>query len=343
MTEISRFWDGVALGDCGPYTTANVHSEFFRAILNGTGNRGPLYYWLNDLEVYTSSGGSTGPLTVAEGAAIIYGLFYENDSPVTVSIPTPSSGTSRYDRIVVRRDWSTQTARIARVTGTAAISPVVPALTQSVGGIYEIPLATILVDDAGTIAITDAREFCTYSTEWPALSVDTEQFAAGAVTAAKIPNRTRYFIKEAGALEPDTVTTATWVAGANYDFWNFATGVNQSVWLYDFVPYDQAGTTLTVNLWTVPDAAAAGNVRWDYNYALVLPDAVASFTTGNIVVAQGGRLITTVYQDAFCAPGSATVGQLFILEIIRLGGDAADTFGNAMRLLGVEIQYTAQA
>jgi len=339
MTEISRFWDGVVLGDCGPYSTANVHGQFFRSILNGTGNRGPLLGWLNELEVT----GTSTPVSVATGAAIIYGLFYESTEAVSVSVGTPSSGTSRYDRIVVRRDWSLQTARIARVTGTAAISPSIPALTQSVGGIYEIPLATLLVDDAGTITVTDDREFCTYSTEWPALSVDTEHFATGAVTAAKRPDRTRYFIKDAGQLIADTAQVATWVAGASYDHWNFATGVNQSVWLYDFVPYDQAGTTLTVNLWTVPDAAAAGNVRWDYDYALVIPDAVASFTTGNVVVAQGGRLTTTVYQDAFCTPGSATVGQLFILKVTRLGGDAADTFGNAMRLLGVELQYTAQA
>jgi hypothetical protein len=287
--------------------------------------------------------GSITPVTVATGAAIIYGLFYENTTAVSVSISTPSSGTSRYDRIVVRKDTVAQTARIARVTGTAAASPSIPALTQVVSGIYEIPLATILIDDAGVITITDAREYCAFSTDWPALSVDTAHFATGAVSAGKIPDRTRYYIKEAGQLEADTVSTATFVAGASYDFWNFATGVNQAVWLYDNVPYDQSGTTIQVNLWNVPDAAAAGNVRWDYDYALVVPGAVASFTSGNVVVAQGGRLNTTVYQDALVNIGSASVGQLLILKITRLGGDAADTFANAMRLLGVELNYTAQA
>lgn len=339
MTEISRFWDGTALGDCGPYNTSQVHGQFFRSLLNGTGNRGVLFGWLNALEV----SGSTTPVTVDTGAAIVYGLFYENTEAVSISISTPSSGTSRYDRIVVRRDRVAQTARIARVTGTAAASPSIPALTQVVSGIYEIPLATILIDDAGVIAITDAREYCAFSTDWPVLSVDTEHFATGAVSAAKVPDRTRYFIKEAGQLEPDTVNTATWVAGASYDFWNFATAANQAVWLYDNVPYDQAGSTIQVNLWNLPDAAAAGNVRWDYNYALVTPGALASFTTGNVVVAQGGRLNTTVYQDALVNIGSASVGQLLILEITRLGADAADTFGNAMRLLGVELNYTAQA
>lgn len=339
MTERSMFWDGTVLGDCGPYSTADMHDLMFRSVLNGTGNRGVLLGWLDELGV---SGTST-PLTIASGGGVIYGLFYENDDAVSVAVGTPSSGTSRYDRIVVRRDWSAQTARITRVTGTAAISPAIPALTQTAGAIYEIPLATILVDDAGTITITDDREYCSYSTEWPALSIDTVHFASGAVTADKIPDRTRYFIKEAGQLEADTVQVATWVAGASYDFWNFATGADQSVWLYDLVPYTQAGVTLTINLWTVPDAAAAGNVRWDYDYALVLPDNVATFTNGNVVVAQGGRLTTTAYQDAYCTPGAANVGQLFILKITRLGADAADTFGNAMRLLGVEIQFTAQA
>ena len=85
MTEISRFWDGVALGDCGPYSTANLHGEFFRSILNGTGDRGPLFGWLNGLEVT----GASSPLTVDTGAAIIYGLFYENTEAVSVSVSTP--------------------------------------------------------------------------------------------------------------------------------------------------------------------------------------------------------------------------------------------------------------
>jgi len=339
MAEISRFWDGTVLGDCGPYSTSQMHGQFFRSILNGTGDRGPLLGWLNELEV----SGAAASVTVATGAAIVYGQFYENTESVSVSVPAASSGYSRYDRIVVRRDWATQTIRVARIIGTEAISPSVPALTQVAAGIYEIPLATLLVDDAGTITVTDTRKYCTYSTEWAALTVDSQHFADGAVTADKRPDRSRYYVKEAGALEPDTVTTATWVAGANYDFWNFATGANQSVWLYDFVPYDQAGTTIQVNLLNQPDAAAAGNVRWDYNYAIVTPDGLAGFTTGNIVVAQGGRAITTNYQDALVNMAGATAGQLIILEIIRLGGDAADTFGNAMRLLGVELVYTAQA
>jgi len=83
MTERSGFWDG-AIGDGGPYAMADMHDWFFRMLLNGTGDRGVLKWWLNALEV----SGSASPVTIATGAAIIYGLFYESDAATTVSIPT---------------------------------------------------------------------------------------------------------------------------------------------------------------------------------------------------------------------------------------------------------------
>ena len=111
MTERSRFWDGQVLGDCGPYNQTHLCDQFFRAVLNGTGNRGVLKGWLNELEVT----GTTTSVDVATGGAVIYGGLYENTASVSVSISTPSSGLSRIDRIVVQRRWSTQVARITRL------------------------------------------------------------------------------------------------------------------------------------------------------------------------------------------------------------------------------------
>jgi hypothetical protein len=135
MTERSMLWDGI-LGDGGPYTADDLANNMFRSITGCTGDRGELKGWLDELEV----SGTSSPVSVATGAGLVYGMFYETDAAVSVSVGTPSSGTSRYDRIVLRRDWSAQTVRVARVTGTAAASPAVPALTQAVGAVYEIHL-----------------------------------------------------------------------------------------------------------------------------------------------------------------------------------------------------------
>lgn len=339
MTEISRFWDGQVLGDCGPYTSNHMHDQFFRSILNGTGDQGVLLGWLNGLEV----SGTSSPVTVATGGAIVYGLFYENDAAVSVNVPTPTGGALfRYDRIVVRRLWGAQTCRVAIVGGTDDGPP--PSLTQTAGVQWEIPLAYAYIENDGSITITDDRDYCTFSTQWAANTAnDADFFQDGAVTAAKIPDRTRYFIKEAAQLEPDSTNAPAWTVGASYDYWQFADAVTDAVWLYDFVPRDQAGTTIGVYLWSVPDAAAAATVRWRYNYSLNSAETSASFTAGNTDVDQTGRVNTTVYRDLLCTLPSATEGQMIMLQVSRLGGDAADTFGNDMRLLGVELNWTAEA
>jgi hypothetical protein len=217
-------------------------------------------------------------------------------------------------------------------------------LTQTAGVQWEIPLAYTYIDSSGAITITDDRDYCTFSTQWAANTADDPGFFQdGAVTAAKIPDRSRYFIKEAAQLEPDSANAAAWVVGANYDYWQFANAVTDAVWLYDFVPRDQAGTTVGVYIWSVPDVANNNVVRWQYNYSLNSPETSASFTAANTDVDQTGRLNTTVYRDLLCTLPSATEGQMIMLQISRLGADPNDTFANAMRLLGVEFNWTADA
>jgi len=342
MTERSGFWDGIA-GDGGPYSQADLHDRFFRMILNGTGNQGVLKGWRSELIV----SGAASPLSVASGGGVVYGMLYDSDAAVTVSVGTPSSGYSRYDRIVLRRDWAAQTIRIARVSGTAAATPSVPALTQTVGGIYEVPLATILVDDAGAITTTDTREFCAYTTTWPANSADTEHFDTGAVTAAKIPDRTRYIYKDAGQLEPDTANPAAWTVGASYDYWQFADAVTDIVWVYYTPKDDQVGTNLSIYLRSVPDVNGAGagaeDVRWVYNYAVVPAESVAAFNTAAVLVDQQLRVNTTQYRDLLVAIATASAGSHIIISISREGAHVADTYASAMRLLGVEFSWTADA
>jgi hypothetical protein len=340
MTERSRFWDGSVLGDCGPYTQTHFHNEFFRAVLNGTGNRGPLLNWRNGLEVT----GVSSPISVDTGGACVYGGLYDSDSAITVNVSTPSSGNSRYDRIVVRRDWSAQTIRIARVVGVAAAAPAVPALTQTAGSIYEIPLANALVDDAGAITVTDTREFCAYTTDWPANTVIGSMIVEDAVTLDKIPDRTRYELKGSGQIEPDATTPASWIAGPSWDYWEFTKGgpANDSIWTYWLGPTGLVGN-IDFYLWTGPTAVAAGDVKWNYNIYYGTGGGALANATGTVLVAQGGRAVGNVYRDQIVAALAAGEGQIIAFQLTRDDGHANDTYANHAWLIGVEMSLTADA
>jgi len=340
MTERSLFWDGSVLGDSGPYTQLHLHDYFYRSIMNGTGDRGPIRGWRDELEVT----GVTSPISVAAGGAIVYGMPFDMDTANSISVSTPSSGLSRYDRIVIRRDWATQTVRLARVSGTAAIAPSVPALTQTALVIWEIPLATILIDSTGTISVTDTRDFCAISTEWPANVVTTGMYADGAITNALRPDRTRWETKGANEIRPNAANPCVWVAGASYDYWEFTDGVFTRGWAYFQAPVSLVGS-LDFYVWSIPDVNGAGagaeNAQWDYSIYYGSYDAVPTNTTGTTNVDQQARVNTTFYADAFATAVTATEGDVIAVRLSRDG--AADSYNSDMRVLAIEMRWTADA
>jgi hypothetical protein len=271
-------------------------------------------------------------------------MLYDSDTANTVNIPTPSSGFSRYDRIVLRRDWSVQTVRLARVSGVAAITPSIPSLTQTALVTWEIPLATILIDDAGTITITDTREFCAPSTEWPANVVEAGMYAEGAITTALRPDRTRWEARGANEIRGDAANPCTWVVGASYDYWQFADAAFNRGWAYFQAPAGLVGT-LDFYVWSIPNVNGAGagaeNAQWDYSIYYGTFDVVPTNATGTTNVDQQARVNTTFYADAFAAAIPATEGDVIAVRLSRDG--AADSYNSAMRVLAIEMRWTADA
>lgn len=155
MAEISRFWDGLVTGDAveSPYDAATDFARVIASIADSFGktNRGGVCNEDNDLEV---SGVAT-PVQVDTGSAIVYGTWYNNSAAVSVAIPTPAAAT-RIDRIVIRKSWAAQTARITRIAG--AEGGAAPAMTQAVGVTWDIPLASVSITTGGVITVTDNRE-----------------------------------------------------------------------------------------------------------------------------------------------------------------------------------------
>lgn len=370
MGQHSFFWNGVTTGDANTWVVATADGVGYhmsnptvvspwvdivmRMLLNGTGNRGVLLGWLNDLEVT----GAASPVSVNTGGAVIYGLAYENDAAVTVDVPTPVSNT-RYDRIVVRRNWAAQEARIGRIAGTEGAGA--PAMTQSPApdgsGLYDIPLATLEVDTLGNITVTDAREYCTFSTVPGDGTIDTAHLVAeGADLAARTTRADSFFI---GAQDFEIcyhgwLSYMTYPGSGGYFFidelsyWNGelppgyrgTTNVGYSAVSTAFrVPDNFAGTTLSAYLWHTPVQAAC-SYYYRTAYQVWAPSgAVRYYGTYLSSYISGTRVVDQPYRVAAASLSAVSPGDLvyyFVTQYISSGVDRG-------KMLGVEFNYTGYA
>jgi len=163
----SRFWTTNGIGD-GPSAGYNAaeFQELWRTVLQtNPATEGVLRNVIgispNELKV----SGTVTPLTVAAGAGVVYGLWYKNDSALSLTIPTPVTAT-RKDYVVLRANMTAstydgtpgQSVRVALLEGIEG-SGVLPTLTQD-ANYWEIPLASLVVTTGGGITVTDARTYC---------------------------------------------------------------------------------------------------------------------------------------------------------------------------------------
>jgi len=169
MAETSGFWttSGTGTGDqVASYTQAH-HSTALTLAAGAKSLDGVATGYLNGLAVTAGS----GKVSVASGGALVDGKWYTNSAAMDISIPTPTAGTSRIDRIVLRAVWSSYTVRCVKLAGTASSSPAVPALTQTRGGTFEIAIAQVRVTSAGVITVTDERYPAENTQTMPVLAV----------------------------------------------------------------------------------------------------------------------------------------------------------------------------
>lgn len=159
MAERSQFWTTNGTGDGAAEYTMTQWLEMLRDLFTSDryASEGVIGGHSGELAV-TGSSGSSPTVTVATGAALVYGLYYQNTSPVTLSLTKPSVGTTG-GRVVLRADWALQTVRaIARQSADGTSTA--PSLIQTPGTTFEISLATYTVTTSGTITLTDVRDFC---------------------------------------------------------------------------------------------------------------------------------------------------------------------------------------
>jgi len=172
--------------------SASEFAEYFAAFI---GN-GVFPEPLTSLQIQADTGMN---LKVKAGKAWINGFFIVNDSDYTEAI-TADAVLNRIDRYVVRLHFANRTMSIVRKAGTAASSPVAPAVTRD-AEMYELSLALIQVNAAITSItsgmITDTR-------------TDTDVCGYVASTITNLPYQTpnRVLVSDSsGALSVSEITT----------------------------------------------------------------------------------------------------------------------------------------
>jgi len=167
MAQDSAMWQGKTIGDAAstdvwsaPYSAAefaDIHSK----ILGG--NKDSAYVipgYGNDLKITANSPAAMNVL-VNTGAAWIKGRIYENTASETLTIAAADPTNPRLDRIILRvllDEDTDQTIRLAVLTGTAAATPALPALTQN-STTYEVAIGRVYVTAAAaSIADTEVHD-----------------------------------------------------------------------------------------------------------------------------------------------------------------------------------------
>jgi hypothetical protein len=155
LAEKSIFWTTGSTGDgAAAYTQAQLFNFFLRTFLTDPTTQGVIYTYLN---AFAFLSGTSSPVQVGGGAAIVNGAPYLNDAALNLTVSTPVSGTTGF-AVILRWDSTAQTVRCvikSSADGTAAI----PALTQS-GSTWEIYLWQCTITTGGVIAIlADKRKY----------------------------------------------------------------------------------------------------------------------------------------------------------------------------------------
>ncbi len=172
-------------GDSGPYSSGQWRALFAALFTQSPTTQGPLINWLNELAVTSSAANS---ISVASGAAMVNGNLLLNDAAVAFTVPSAPAGATRTDYVVatlndtgtpystgltfptVLTDYAGEAAiptyacRLAILRGTPGGGT--PTLIQS-GETFMVPLATYIINDAGTISsLIDRRAFCVFSSAY---------------------------------------------------------------------------------------------------------------------------------------------------------------------------------
>lgn len=360
MAEDSILWttDGTGDGASAGYTQSELIRWLRQSFISDNTDEGVAKNYLNELEVT----GVATPVAVNTGAAYAYGFPYWNTASVNVAVPTPAVAV-RVDYIVLQASWAAQTVRIARHAGVEGAGA--PALTQSDGVTWEVPLATASITVGGVITVTDAREFLHPNIEIEAgmfnadvagdgielsggaiaanvddttieVSGDDLQIKAGGLDNTHLTNRTRVLLIP--ATECENVTDGTY-ENQIWKGWEMVDAKECSCYGHFTVLSDYV-STMTIN--GIFQSATGGDCRCDTFWSF---GAVGeNFGTHASNTGVEDKTIVANILASMTAAGSlaaAAAGDYMQLKYTRYGNHANDTVGDTVYFLGFLVSYTA--
>lgn len=138
----------VALPIVGPFATAGFTQTYWSTMVTDWFGGGGVHGDPNSTDLQPFGDSSGMQIKVKIGQCNWLGSFGELDSQATIDIASNGTGNPRIDRVVVRRDATAHTMTLTRIAGTAAGTPVAPALTAQ-----DCPIALVAVA-AGAVTIT---------------------------------------------------------------------------------------------------------------------------------------------------------------------------------------------
>lgn len=162
MSELSGFWTttGTAAGHQQASYTQAQWSKAAEILAACSGFEGVAPNYGNNMSC-TSPGANS--VNVNTGGAVVDGKWYYNDDTIALDsgdFASPSAGTTRIDRIVLRCTWASFTVAVTVITGVeSAGTPSAPSITQTSGTTYDILLYQVLIDETGAVTLTNERTF----------------------------------------------------------------------------------------------------------------------------------------------------------------------------------------
>lgn len=266
--------------DTGP--GANVTEDGWRKMMrhiNGSAS-GAVRGFQNDMLVYADSTGMQ--VKVKTGECLMRGHYGSNDTEKILPIAASHATLARLDRVIIRADFLNNVISLQVLTGTAASTPVAPAVTQS-STIWETSLATVSVAatsvTVAVAAVTDDRVFTTANAKYvrrgaaPVFSLATNAFTR--LTFTDIDFRSGDVTHNAAASEFTLKRAGLWTISARAQFVANATGGRQIHIL------DPADLTTSVNA-SLVYGAQTGNGAAGMN-SILSCTATERFLAGKVI------------------------------------------------------------
>lgn len=316
MTEKSYPWGGETIGDCGPYTNEEW-SDMYRRMFIHAGPNGSFLYNLGNLLEVTAPAGTT--IRINTGYANVHGVFYINSASVDLTVVQPGSG-SNYYRVVLRKDWSAQTVRLA-LTDPDTVS--FPAVEQVDGDIWEISLAGVQITSAGAVTITDERnQLMKMKQFWVAGFKPT--LTNGCASPAQIEMGTNKNVYDYCAFDKDAI---------EYAYANTP------------LPSDYTGGLVYYQVFWLHPAATAYLVSWGLQGVAITNDGALDVAQGTAVYSRDtGGTTSDLYQSPISTgvtiAGTPAAGKYVQFRIQRQATEGTyDTLDVDAYLLGALIWY----